>query len=399
MTAWKTLSDMSPKGKRVLVRVDLNVPVKDGKVTEETRIARSAETIRELMNKGARVIVASHFGRPRGGPDTANSLKQIVPALEKHLAHKVAFASDCVGPVAEKAAAEMKDGDVLLLENTRFHAEEENNDPKFAAALAKLADFYVNDAFSAAHRAHASTEGVAHLLPSFAGRAMEAELKALESVLGNPKRPVIAIVGGAKVSSKIAVLEHLVDKVDTLVIGGGMANTFLAAQGVDVGKSLQEADQHSTALNIFARAKDRGCRVLLPSDGVAAREFKANAPARTVNLNDIAEGEMILDIGPASVAAVTAALAQSSTAVWNGPVGAFELAPFGAASFAIAREIARLTKAGKLISVAGGGDTLAALDAAGVPDGFTYVSTAGGAFLEWLEGKPLPGVEALKRSG
>lgn len=397
MTAFRTLSDMKPKGKRVLVRVDLNVPVKDGVVSEETRIARSAETIRELMNKGARVIVASHFGRPKGGPDTANSLKQIIPTLEKHLGRRVVFASDCVGPQAEKFSAALRDGEVMLLENTRFHPEEEKNDPKFAAALAKLADLYVNDAFSAAHRAHASTEGVARLLPSYAGRAMEAELKALESVLGAPKRPVVAIVGGAKVSTKIAVLEHLVEKVDTLVIGGGMANTFLAAQGLNVGKSLQEADQHATALKILSVAKDKGCRVLLPVDGIAAKEFKANAQSRTVAMSAVAADEMVLDIGPRSFGEIKLALGSAKTVVWNGPVGAFELPPFGEASFAIAREIAELTKAGRLVSVAGGGDTLAALDAAGVDGDLTYVSTAGGAFLEWLEGKKLPGVEALKR--
>ena len=393
---WRTISDLAPKGKRVLVRVDLNVPIKDGKVTEETRIARSAETLNELMSKGARVIVCSHFGRPKGGPDAANSLRQVVPALEKRLDHKVAFASDCVGPAAEEAVAALKDGDVLLLENTRFHPEEEANDPTFAAALAKLADVYVNDAFSAAHRAHASTEGVAHLLPSFAGRAMEAELKALESVLGHPKRPVMAIVGGAKISSKIAVLEHLIDKVQTLAIGGAMANTFLAAQGVRVGKSLEEPDQHKIALEILSRAKASGCRILLPTDAILAKEFKANAPSRNAPLNNIGGEEMILDVGAATVALINSALAESATLVWNGPLGAFELAPFGAGTFAVAREVVRLTWGGRLVSVAGGGDTLAALDAAGSTAGFTYVSTAGGAFLEWLEGKALPGVEALK---
>jgi phosphoglycerate kinase len=394
---WRTLSDMAPKGKRVLVRVDLNVPVKDGKVTEDTRIARSAQTIRELMNADARVIIASHFGRPKGGPDAANSLRQIVPALERHLDHKVAFAADCIGPEAEKAVAALKDGDVLVLENTRFHAEEEDNDKTFSAALARLADLYVNDAFSAAHRAHASTEGVAHLLPAYAGRAMQAELTALDSVLHKPKRPVAAIIGGAKISSKIAVLEHLVDKVDTLVVGGAMANTFLAAQGIRVGTSLEEPDQHATALKISARAEASHCRLLLPTDAIVAKEFKAKVPSRQVMLSDIAPDDMILDVGPATVGAIQAAIQTCATLVWNGPLGAFELAPFGEGTFAVAREVGRLTASGRLVSVAGGGDTLAALEAAGAAKQFSYISTAGGAFLEWLEGKALPGVEALKR--
>lgn len=397
-SGFKTLDDLQAKGKRVLVRLDLNVPVKEGKVTDAMRIARSAETVRELREKGARIILCSHFGRPKGGPEAAHSLLQVKPALESYFGVPIKFSRDCIGPEAEDPAASLKDGEVLLLENTRFHPEEEKNDPKFAAALARLADAYVNDAFSAAHRAHASTEGVAHLLPAYAGRAMEAELKALNSVLGLPRRPVCAIVGGAKVSSKIAILENLVGKVEYLVIGGGMANTFLAAKGQAVGKSLQEPDQQGTARKILDRAQSQGCDIVLPLDAVVAKDFKANAKTRTISLNQIEPDDMILDIGSLTLAAIATAVNASATVVWNGPLGAFEIPPFETGTFAAARQVMMLSEMGKLVSVAGGGDTAAALEQAGVVQGFTYVSTAGGAFLEWLEGKPLPGVEALMKA-
>jgi phosphoglycerate kinase len=393
---FKTLDDIAPRGKRVLVRLDLNVPVKDGRVSDATRIARSADTVRELSEKGARIILCSHFGRPKGGPEAAHSLLQVKPALENYFGTSIKFAPDCIGPEAEKLVGALRDGEILLLENTRFHAEEEKDDAKFAAALARLADLYVNDAFSVAHRANASTVGITKFLPAYAGRAMEAELKALSSVLGAPKRPVVAIVGGAKVSSKLALLENLVAKVDSLVIGGGMANTFLAAQGVSVGKSLQEKDLHETALKILKTAQAKGCRIVLPVDAVVAKEFRAGAPARTVALTQVEPDDMILDIGSASLAAIATAVNGSATLVWNGPLGAFEIPPFDTGTFAAARQVMMLSQMGKLISVAGGGDTAAALEQAGVAQGFTYVSTAGGAFLEWLEGMPLPGVEALK---
>jgi len=392
--AFKTLDDIAPRGKRVLVRLDLNVPVKDGRVTDATRIARSADTVRELREKGARVILCSHFGRPKKGPEAAHSLAQ--DALENFLGVAIRFAPDCIGPDAEKMAGSLKDGEVLLLENTRFHKEEEKNDPRFSAALARLADLYVNDAFSVAHRANASTVGIAKLLPAYAGRAMEAELSALGAVLGLPKRPVCAIVGGAKVSTKLAALENLVGRVDVLVVGGGMANTFLAAEGSKVGKSLQEAELHFTTHRILQAAQASGCKLILPIDAVVAKEFKANAAARTVPLESIEPDDMILDIGSNTLAAIAVAVNGASTVVWNGPLGAFEVAPFEVGTFAVAHQIAMLTRAGKLVSVAGGGDTDAALEQAGVIDGFTYVSTAGGAFLEWLEGKELPGVEVLK---
>lgn len=392
----KTLDDIQPRGKRVLVRLDLNVPVMDGRVTDTTRIKRSADTVRELRDKGARVILCSHFGRPKKGPEAAHSLLQVKSALENFFGVRIAFAPDCIGPDAERAANALKDGEVLLLENTRFHEGEEKNDPKFAAALARLADLFVSDAFSTAHRAHASNVGVARLLPTYAGRAMGAELAALTSVLGNPKRPVCAVVGGAKVSSKLAILENLVAKVDTLIIGGGMANTFLAAQGVNVGKSLQEADLHETARKILKLAADKGCKIVLPVDAVVAKEFKANATARTVPLSRVEPDDMILDIGSDTLAAIATAFNAAKTIVWNGPLGAFEIPPFETGTFAAARQAMILTGAGKLTSVAGGGDTAAALEQAGIADRFTYVSTAGGAFLEWLEGKELPGVEVLK---
>jgi phosphoglycerate kinase len=392
---FRTLDDLDVKGKRVLVRADLNVPVANGVVTDATRITRQAPTWRELADKGARVILLSHFDRPKGKVVPSMSLKALVAPLSQALGRKVAFAEDCVGPVAEAAVAALKDGDVLLLENTRFHKGEEDNDPAMAKQLAALGDIFVNDAFSAAHRAHASTEGVAHLLPNAAGRSMQAELTHLQKALGNPERPVMAVVGGAKVSTKIALLENLVTRVETLVIGGAMANTFLAAQGVKVGKSLYEPDHLETARKVIHMANESGATILLPSDVVVAKQFKVNAPHRTVPVGDIAEDEMVLDVGPDSIKAFENRLAATRTLVWNGPFGAFETAPFDRGTVAAAQIVAAATRAGRLLSVAGGGDTVAALAHAGVEGDFTYVSTAGGAFLEWLEGKTLPGVEAL----
>ncbi|MGO4437407.1 phosphoglycerate kinase [Rhizobium sp. RAF56] len=396
MPAFKTLDDLSDiSGKRVLVRVDLNVPVADGKVSDTTRIERVAPTILELSKKGAKVILLAHFGRPKDGPSAEFSLEQIVPAVEKVLGHAVSFAPDCIGAPAADAIARMQAGDILLLENTRFHKAEEKNDAEFIKTLAANGDLYVNDAFSAAHRAHASTEGLARHLPAHAGRTMQAELEALEKGLGNPARPVVAIVGGAKVSSKIDLLMNLVKKVDALVIGGGMANTFLAARGVNVGKSLCEHDLADTAKQIMIEAATAGCAIVLPEDGVVAREFKANAPNEVVSVDQIPADAMMLDVGPKSVETVNAWISRAATLVWNGPLGAFEIAPFDAATVAAARHAAECTKAGKLTSVAGGGDTVAALNHAGVADDFSYVSTAGGAFLEWMEGKVLPGVAVL----
>jgi phosphoglycerate kinase len=396
MTLFKTLDDAALQGKRVLVRVDLNVPMKDGVVTDTTRIERILPTIREITEKGGRAILLAHFGRPKGKVDLSQSLGPIAPVLAEKLGQPVGFAEDCVGPVADGIVANMKDGDVLLLENTRFHDGEEKNDESFVSGLAALGDVYVNDAFSAAHRAHASTEGLAHHLPSYAGRTMQAELEALEKGLGQPEKPVIAIVGGAKVSTKIDLLQNIVTKVDCLVIGGGMANTFLAAQGKDVGKSLCEHDLADTAKAILAAAETSGCTILLPVDAVVAREFKANAENETVPVDRVPSDAMILDVGPASVGAITEWIDKSKTLVWNGPLGAFELQPFDKATMAAARHAASRTEAGQLVSVAGGGDTVAALNQAGVSERFSYVSTAGGAFLEWMEGKPLPGVDALK---
>jgi phosphoglycerate kinase len=393
--AFRTLDDLDVRGKRVLVRADLNVPVADGKVTDTTRISRQAPTIRELADKGAKVIVLSHFDRPNGKVVASLSLKPLVQPLSEALGRKVAFAEDCIGPKAEAAVAALKDGEVLLLENTRFHKGEEDNDPAMAKQLAALGDIFVNDAFSAAHRAHASTEGVAHLLPNAAGRSMQAELSHLEKALGNPQRPVLAVVGGAKVSTKIALLENLVTRVETLVIGGAMANTFLAAQGVAIGKSLYEPDHLETARKVIHMAKESGAAILLPSDVVVAKEFKAGAAHRTVPVSQIGDDEMALDVGPDSIKAFENRLAATRTLVWNGPFGAFEIPPFDAGTVAAARAVAAATKSGQLLSVAGGGDTVAALAHAGVEQDFTYVSTAGGAFLEWLEGKTLPGVEAL----
>ena len=393
--AFRTLDDLDVKGKRVLVRADLNVPVKDGVVTDATRIARQAPTIKELADKGAKVIVLSHFDRPKGKVVPSMSLKVLVQPLSDAVGRKVAFADDCIGPKAEAAVAALKDGDVLLLENTRFHKGEEENDAGMAKQLAALGDIFVNDAFSAAHRAHASTEGVARLLPNAAGRSMQAELSHLEKALGNPERPLLAVVGGAKVSTKIALLENLVARVETLVIGGAMANTFLAAEGVKVGKSLYEPDHMETARKIIHAANESGAAILLPTDVVVAREFKAGAAHRICPVSDIGADEMVLDVGPDSIKAFENRLVGTRTLVWNGPFGAFETQPFDAGTVAAARAVADATKKGQLLSVAGGGDTVAALAHAGVEGDFTYVSTAGGAFLEWLEGKSLPGVDAL----
>ncbi|MHC2085895.1 phosphoglycerate kinase [Methylobacterium sp. CM6244] len=400
MTAFRTLDDAgSLQGKRVLLRVDLNVPMEGERVTDATRIERIVPTIREIADGGGRVVLLAHFGRPKGKPVVADSLKQVVSALSQHLGRPVAFAEDCIGETASSAVSALKDGDVLLLENTRFHTGEEKNEADFVAALAANGDVFVNEAFSAAHRAHASTEGLAHVLPAYAGRLMQAELDALTKGLESPTRPVIALVGGAKVSSKIDLLQNLVAKVDMLVIGGGMANTFLHAQGKAVGKSLCEKDLAETALRILDAAAAAKCRIILPVDAVVATEFKANAAHETVGVDIVSETGMILDAGPASVAEIDAAIDEAATLVWNGPLGAFELTPFDAATVAAARHAAERTKAGKLVSVAGGGDTVAALNHAGVADDFSYVSTAGGAFLEWLEGKVLPGVEALRVKG
>ena len=400
MTAFRTLDDSGPlAGKRVLLRVDLNVPMDGGRVTDATRIERVVPTIREIADQGGKVVLLAHFGRPKGKRDPKDSLQPVVATLSDKLGSPVAFAEDCVGPTASAAIAALKDGDVLLLENTRYHAGEEANEAAFADALAANGDVYVNEAFSAAHRAHASTEGLAHRLPAYAGRLMQAELDALAKGLEAPARPVIALVGGAKVSSKIDLLENLVAKVDMLVIGGGMANTFLHAQGKAVGKSLCEKDLAETALRILAAAEAAKCRIILPVDAVVASEFKANAANETVSVDAVPEGGMILDAGPASVALIDQAIDEAATLVWNGPLGAFELTPFDAATVAAARHAAERTASAKLISVAGGGDTVAALNHAGVSETFSYISTAGGAFLEWLEGKTLPGVEALRAKG
>lgn len=398
MRSFRTLDDLNPAGLRVLVRVDLNVPVENGVVSDATRLERILPTIRDIASRGGKVILLAHFGRPKGR-DPKESLGPIAAALASHLGQPVAFAANCIGSVAAAAVAAMQPGDVLCLENTRFHAGEEKNDPAFVAALAALGDVYVNDAFSAAHRAHASTEGLAHVLPACAGRTMQAELEALDKALGKPARPVMAIVGGAKVSTKLELLGNLVSKVDVLVIGGGMANTFLSARGLDVGTSLCEHDLVATAREIEAKAKAKaaGCEIMLPIDVLAAKEFKAHPGHRIADVSDIAADEMILDAGPKSIEAVIARLQTMRTLVWNGPFGAFELEPFDTATVAVAKAAAALTRSGTLVCVAGGGDTVSALNHAGVGNDMTYISTAGGAFLEWLEGKPLPGVEALKR--
>ncbi len=393
---FRTLDNLDVAGKRVLLRADLNVPVRNGKITDLTRIERLSPTIRELSEKHAKVIVCSHFDRPKGKRVPEMSLAPMAAALGEVLHRKVRFVEDCTGPAAEQAVELLSPGDVLVLENTRFYAGEEKNDPGFAAELAKLADIFVNDAFSAAHRAHASTEGVAHILPAYAGRLMQAELEALDAALGKPARPVAAIVGGAKVSTKLELLGNLVSKVDVLIIGGAMANTFLSAQGKGVGKSLQEAEMHATALDILAKAQAAGCSVLLPTDAVVATEFKPYPPTNTVAVDAVPPDTMILDVGPATVAALTGCLATLETLIWNGPLGAFETPPFDTATTAMARAVADATEKAGLRSVAGGGDTVSALRHAGVLDKLTYVSSAGGAFLEWMEGKTLPGVAALE---
>ena len=383
-------------GKRVLVREDLNVPMADGQVSDASRLTATVSTLAALADRGAKVLVLSHFGRPKGRTEV-DSLRPQASALADVLGRPVGFIADCIGPVAEAAVAALANGSIAVLENTRFYAGEKANDPAFVAALARLGDFYVNDSFSTAHRAHASTEGLAHVLPAFVGRAMQADLAALERALGRPEHPVAAVVGGSKVSSKLDVLTHLVEKVDHLMIGGGMANTFLAARGIDVGKSLCEHNMAPVALDILARAEAAGCTVHLPYDVVVAKVFAVNAPHRTTNVHQVAPDEMILDLGEAAVEALGDALKTCRTLVWNGPLGAFEMVPFDAGTVALARIAAALTQSGSLVSVAGGGDTLAALNHAGVADQFSYVSTAGGAFLEWMEGKALPGIEALKR--
>jgi phosphoglycerate kinase len=399
MAGFKTLDDLPEDltGKRVLVRVDLNVPMDGARVTDDTRLKALLPTVFELSDRGAIVLLLSHFGRPKGQVRPDMSLAQLVMPLHRLTGREVRFVEDCQGPEAERAIGTMLPGNIGVLENTRFHAGEEKNDPELAKAMAALGDFYVNDAFSAAHRAHASTEGVAHLLPSFAGRGMEAELKALNQALGDPERPVAAVVGGAKVSTKHAVLGHQLDKVDHMIIGGGMANTFLAARGVNVGKSFAEHDLIGEAESIFDRAEAAGCTIHLPYDVAVAKEFAANPPSlRVCNVHEVAVDEMILDVGPAAVEALGDVLKNCRTLVWNGPLGAFETPPFDTATVALAKTAAALTKEGSLVSVAGGGDTVAALNHAGVAGDFSFVSTAGGAFLEWMEGRALPGVAALE---
>ena len=392
---WKTLDDMDLKGKVVLTRVDINVPVENGIVTDTTRIDKIAPTVKDILARGGKPVLLAHFGRPKGKPVPEMSLRVTLPALEAALGRRVIFAADCIGAPAKQAVAAMQPGDVVMLENTRFHPGEEKNDPSLAAALAALGHAYVNDAFSAAHRAHASTEGIARLLPSAAGRLMEVELNALEAALGNPVRPLGAVVGGAKVSTKLDLLGNLVEKVNHLVIGGGMANTFLVAKGVEVGASLAERDMADTARAILAKAIETGCAVHLPVDVVVAREFREGATSQTVPVTACPSDAMILDAGPRTVEAIGKVFESCRTLIWNGPLGAFEIAPFDAATNAAARKAADLTRAGKIVPVAGGGDTVAALNKAGVAGDFTFISTAGGAFLEWMEGKELPGVAAL----
>jgi phosphoglycerate kinase len=393
----RTTAGLDVHGKRVLVRADLNVPVRDGKVTDATRLARLIPGILDLANRGARVVLISHFGRPKGKPDPAFSLKPVADEFARLAGRSVNFAEDCVGPKAKAVVDALLPGQIAVLENLRFHGGEEKNDPAFARGLAALGDIFVNDAFSAAHRAHASTVGVAHLLPSYAGPLMMEEIEALRSALDRPDPPTAAIIGGAKVSTKIPVLMNLVTKVDKLIIGGGMANTFYLAHGVNVGRSLAEPDFCETALDVMKTAKAHGCEVVLPPDAVIASELKEGAPSKVVPVLEVPSDAMILDIGPKSIVHIVDVLTRCRTLLWNGPLGAFEVPPFGEGTFALAREAARLTKARRLVSIAGGGDTVAALNEAGVADKFSYVSTAGGAFLEWLEGRELPGVAALAR--
>lgn len=395
MADYKTLNDIEVTGKRVLVRVDFNVPMENGRITDDMRIDRARPTIEALTASGAKVILLSHFGRPKGSPNPAMSLQPVAVGASRVLGQRVSFAPDCIGEPASDAIAGMANGDILLLENTRFHDGEEANDPAFARALAANGEIYVNDAFSAAHRAHASTEAISHLLPAVAGKAMERELDYLSAALSNPVRPLMAVVGGAKVSTKIPLLLNLLGKADMLVVGGGMANTFLFAQGISVGKSLCEPTLVAAAHEILDQAAENKCEIILPTDVVVAKDFKANAPSRTAGLDDVAADEMILDLGPESVNLIAAKMEQANTLVWNGPLGAFEISPFDTATVEAARYAARRVKDHNLTAVAGGGDTVSALNHAGVVDDFTYVSTAGGAFLEWLEGKELPGVKAL----
>jgi phosphoglycerate kinase len=396
MNSFRTLDHADVKGKRVLMRVDLNVPVENGVVTDATRIARAAPSITELADKGAKVILLSHFGRPKG-PNPKDSLKPVAAEVAHTIKRPIKFVDDCIGEKAERAVAAMHAGEIICLENTRFHAGEEKNDPEFVKALARLGDLFVNDAFSVSHRAHASTEGLSHLLPAFAGRTLQAELEAFEKVLDKPARPLTAIVGGAKISTKLDLLSNLLEKVDVLIIGGAMANTFLMAQGKQVGRSLVERDLVDTAQKIMDQAKAAKREIVLPVDAVVAEKFEANAPSRVVDVDQVGGADMILDIGPKSIEQVVSVLARSKTLVWNGPFGAFELEPFDNGTVEVAEAAAELTAAGKLVTVAGGGDTVAALNVAGAVDRLTYVSTAGGAFLEWLEGKPLPGVEVLRQ--
>lgn len=394
--SFRTLDDLGDiKGKRVFVRVDLNVPMADGRVTDETRLRALLPTVSELADKGAKVLLLAHFGRPKGAKHSEMSVSMVLDALQDVLGREVMFVPEIAGDIVAQSIGILADGDIALLENTRFWPGEERNDPELARAVAANGDLYVNDAFSAAHRAHMSTEGLAHILPAYAGRSMEAELKALEAALGSPEHPVAAVVGGAKVSSKLDVLNNLVKQVDHLIIGGGMANTFLAARGINVGKSLCEHDLADTANAILDAADVAGCTVHLPYDVVTSLEFRANPPVRTVNVHEVAADETILDVGPAAVEALADVLKTCRTLVWNGPLGAFEMEPFDAATVSLARTAAALTREGSLVSVAGGGDTVAALAHADVTEDFTFVSTAGGAFLEWMEGKPLPGVDAL----
>jgi phosphoglycerate kinase len=393
----RTTAGVDVKDKRVLVRADLNVPVKDGNVTDATRVERLIPGLRDLAGRGAKVIVVSHLGRPKGRPDPAFTLRPVADKLGQLLGKPIEFANDCIGDSAKETVAAMRPGQIAVLENLRFHAGEEKNAPDFAKELAKLGDVFVGDAFSSSHRAHASTERITHYLPSYAGPLLMEEIDALRTALEKPQRPTAAVVGGAKVSTKICVLSNLVAKVDTLIIGGGMANTFLQARGIGIGKSLAEPDLHATAREVVAAAQANGCEIVLPFDGVVAKEFRAGTPSSVVDISQVAADVMILDIGPKSVAHLSGVLAGCRTLLWNGPLGAFEIEPFGAGTFALAKTAAAQTRSGRLVSVAGGGDTVAALNAAGVTHEFTYVSTAGGAFLEWLEGRELPGVAALAR--
>ena len=393
--SWKTLCQMDLNGKRVLTRVDLNVPIVDGKITDATRIKKIVPTVNEIIKKGGTPILLAHMGRPKGERHPNLSLSQLQEELQTYFKSKVIFAADCIGPSAETVLQIVKKGEIILLENTRFYPEEEENDPKFAASLAALADLFCNDAFSASHRAHASTTGLAKYLPSCAGKLMEAELKALESVLGQPKRPVVTVVGGAKISTKIALLENLIEKVDCMIIGGAMANTFLFSKGFNVGRSLVEESLKPTALKILNKAEKYSCKVILPTDVIIAKELSQNAPTSVVSANECPENYMILDAGPSTVDNIKQCIYSAKTILWNGPLGAFEVSPFDEATSQAAKYASEKTKNGDLISVAGGGDTVAALNKAGVTKSFTYVSTAGGAFLEWLEGRDLPGVACL----